>query len=566
MSEPTPAPASRFTLRQLPLPAKLVITGFLLSVGLGYTAAMVQLHMQDAKTGKPMPTPEDVVLKFTGKKWMTSAPPRPVSKLEKLIMGPVEGAPFNGTGSMGPVFFKKDGANYKELTEKASPEVKAKIDAEREGERLALYLWINTPEEERKRTYETDRFVIAPEKAPKAITSEFTHNPAKIGDGIKVKSILTTRCVRCHAKDGDVAQFPLEVFAELERYMEAPGGVEVPPGGGWVKVEEPIGMEKLTQSTHAHLLSFAMLFSLTGLVFAFTSYCGCLRGILSPLALLAVVTDVVLWWLARLSDDAGPYFAMAIIGTGGVVGLSLGAQIVLSLFNMYGRAGKLVIATLFAVGLGAGGAVYVNKVEQALKDKQERLQAAKQPAKPAPNVGKPGNGQNPPKTDEKKGPPPVPSMGPSRLERALTGEFRKDGPWADKAAGIVPPGGMVRAFFDKEREFKDALKANDPTLPMLIEERKGEQFALLEWAKAPPDVRKKAYDDDAFLLPEQLRGKPTKDYAPDGKTFKVKTLIGFRCETCHTDGNDVPLDNWAGLEKVLAPRPAAKPLIPGSRD
>ena len=104
MSEPTAPP--RFTLRALPLPAKLVVTCFLMAVGLGYSSAMVQLHMQDSRSGKPMPTVADVVAKFTGKRWHESAPPRQVSQLEKLIMGPIEGAPFNGIGSMAPVFLR----------------------------------------------------------------------------------------------------------------------------------------------------------------------------------------------------------------------------------------------------------------------------------------------------------------------------------------------------------------------------------------------------------------------------------------------------------------------------
>ena len=53
------APAPRFTLRQLPLPAKLVLSTFLLAVGVGYTSAMVQLHMQHGdRDGKPLPTVE----------------------------------------------------------------------------------------------------------------------------------------------------------------------------------------------------------------------------------------------------------------------------------------------------------------------------------------------------------------------------------------------------------------------------------------------------------------------------------------------------------------------------
>ena len=36
--------------------------------------------------------------------------------------------------------------------------------------------------------------------------------------------------------------------------------MEVPEGGGWVDSGRQISLEKLTQSTHAHLLSFAVLF------------------------------------------------------------------------------------------------------------------------------------------------------------------------------------------------------------------------------------------------------------------------------------------------------------------
>ena len=56
-----------YTLRDLPLPVKVVVSVFLMAVGVGYTSALVQLHMQDARDGKPMPTVDDVVRKYTGK-------------------------------------------------------------------------------------------------------------------------------------------------------------------------------------------------------------------------------------------------------------------------------------------------------------------------------------------------------------------------------------------------------------------------------------------------------------------------------------------------------------------
>ena len=67
----------RFSLRQLPFPAKLVVTVFLLSVGLGYMWAMAQLHFKHASPGEPMPGVPDVVAHFSGVPWPLEAKPEP---------------------------------------------------------------------------------------------------------------------------------------------------------------------------------------------------------------------------------------------------------------------------------------------------------------------------------------------------------------------------------------------------------------------------------------------------------------------------------------------------------
>ena len=66
------------------------------------------------------------MLKFTGKKWFDANPPPPVSKLERLIMGPIEGAPFNGSGSMAPAFFHKDGGEFISLIRRGMLERKGR--------------------------------------------------------------------------------------------------------------------------------------------------------------------------------------------------------------------------------------------------------------------------------------------------------------------------------------------------------------------------------------------------------------------------------------------------------
>ncbi|HEY7426449.1 MAG TPA: c-type cytochrome domain-containing protein [Gemmataceae bacterium] len=365
---PTPTPAPRvFTLRELPLPVRLTLSLFLLAVGAGYLAALVQLHFQHASKGNPLPTPDDVVARFSGKEnfWSgkndstpSAAPARPVCQLECLIMGPEEGLPFNGEGSMAKAFFKKE-STFKKTIEK-KPHLEPKLRSEREGERLSLQAWINAPPEEREKAYEEDAFTLPENLCKRPLTEEY-----RDGLKVKVKSIIADRCFNCHGTDDQEGKVALDTYEALSKYMEIPKPVLGADGKMIVKSKRQMSIERLTESTHLHALSFAVLFTLTGLVFAFSSYPVWIRCFLAPLALLAQIVDLSCWWLARL-EGIGPYFALAIMGTGAVVGAGLMLQIVLSLFNMYRWPGKVVLLLLFA-GVGAGGACLTPQVREYLK-------------------------------------------------------------------------------------------------------------------------------------------------------------------------------------------------------
>src|SRR5262249_35174295 len=115
----------------------------------------------------------------------------------------------------------------------------------------------------------------------------------------------------------------------------------------------------------------ALLWAATGLIFAFTSYPGIVRGTLAPLVLVAQVADVACWWLARLDPPAGAYFAIAILGTGAVVGVGLALQIVLSLWNMYGPKGEAVVGLLFLAGAIAFAVTYEKVIKPQLEDERK---------------------------------------------------------------------------------------------------------------------------------------------------------------------------------------------------
>lgn len=362
MSQPSQMPLQ---LRQLPIAAKLVLSVFLMAVGLGYFSAMVQLHMQHTlRNGEPMPGPDDLIAKFAGKmKAPEGAAVKPVSKIEYLIMGKTDGDLTKET--MAPAFFHKSGSKYDREVKKRGKET---IDAEREGERLAMREWVNAEPAARKKAYDADLFALSAEQAKKPLTEDYRDEATQ---GVKIKTLVADRCLKCH--EGEKPP-DLSVYATLEKLMEVPKVDTVEPGS-WIRSPRQIGIESLTQSTHAHLLSFAVLFTLTGLVFAFSSYPSKLKCLLGPIVLIAQVADISCWWLARL-DQMGPFFALCILGTGAVVGMGLSMQIVLSLFNMYGKQGKTVLVGVFAIGIVAFGLLFVNGIKPGLDAERAASQSA----------------------------------------------------------------------------------------------------------------------------------------------------------------------------------------------
>ena len=369
MSEAAPRP--RFVLRDLPLPAKLVVSLFLISVGVGYFSALVQLHMQHStRNGDPMPTVGDVIEKFAGLKVFDGKLPE--SKLETILAGPGDGG-FD-KNNMSPAFFAKSSGYEKECKERP----KAEVDAERAAEKAALIDWMHAEPEAKRAAYEADAF---PLKDGLVEPGEDAFDKKK--RVVLVKSIMDTRCARCHA--GEHKPY-LDDYAKIEPLVTPPPMQVIDQK--WVRSTRQVSVEGLASSTHTHLLSFSMLFSLTGIIFAFSSYPAVLRASLGPVVLLAQLADISCWWLARL-DTVGPTFAAMIIGTGGVVGLGLAAQIVLGLFDLYGKKGKGVLALIATAAGGVFLTMVATVIEPTLKAERLAKMAPQPHAVPAAKTDAP---------------------------------------------------------------------------------------------------------------------------------------------------------------------------------
>lgn len=345
----------RFSLKELPPPAKLVVSTFLISVGIGYLWALAQLHFQHGSGGTAMPTLNDTVEHFSGVAdyWggghdgetEAASKPEPVSKIEMLLTASAD-KPFNSNGQMVTAFLGKQGGFEKLADDIGEGEARA----ERRGELDAMLEWVRADPAVRKKAYEEDKFKLPDPLVERELMTPYVDEETV--SVLAIRSLIKDRCVKCHA-DGGSATGDFTSYAGMAPYLEVPKMDE--ETGMMMDSGKQISKEALAQSTHAHMLSFSMLFGLTGLVFVFTTYPTWARLTLGPFVLIMQVIDISCWWLARLEYPHGPMFATAIVFTGGAVGMGLCAQIVLSLFNMYGRSGKLVLVAMFvAAGVGLG--------------------------------------------------------------------------------------------------------------------------------------------------------------------------------------------------------------------
>jgi hypothetical protein len=337
--------SDRLTLRAFPLPVRLVLAVFLSAVGFGYGSALVQVHFQDSRGGQLLPTGDDMVRKFHGD------PTKLISPLERLVRPPEhEDAPFNGQGSMVRAFTDKSSgwrAALKNRTE-------AEVVKERDGERDAVLAWLRAGQA--KIDYDADKLPRPSGDAP--ITAEFLNEDGSV----KIKSLFTERCVRCHQPDGDdtkAAKFPLATYEQIKSYAKADSGA--------------MSLPALAQSTHTHLLAFAVLFCVTGLTFALSSYPLWLRVTVAPMVLSAQVLEIACWWLGRLEGDVGVLCARLVLVFGGFVGIGLCVQVVLGLFDLFGAIGKTVLVLLMlAAGFG-GYVLKQNVIEPQLQHERAAL-------------------------------------------------------------------------------------------------------------------------------------------------------------------------------------------------
>lgn len=131
-----------------------------------------------------------------------------------------------------------------------------------------------------------------------------------------IKPILQRNCVRCHSSEGIMAQRPLTSYIDVMEVVKIDRGE---PPALWARV------------AHTHIQSIALLLFLTGAVFALTSVSNKFKALVVTIPFFDLLADFGSRFVAKYSAD----FVYVMMGTGAILGLSVGVMIVLPLYEMW---------------------------------------------------------------------------------------------------------------------------------------------------------------------------------------------------------------------------------------
>lgn len=133
-----------------------------------------------------------------------------------------------------------------------------------------------------------------------------------------IRPILKLSCTSCHnpssTMTGAAPGIPLTSYKETLRYTEA--------GYGWVK---------MAKQAHVHLFGIGTFLVLVTGIFAFTSFRPWIRNTLISVCWVALLLDVLSWWLTKYM----PGFAYVIVGAGAAMSGTAIAMSALALLDFW---------------------------------------------------------------------------------------------------------------------------------------------------------------------------------------------------------------------------------------
>lgn len=140
------------------------------------------------------------------------------------------------------------------------------------------------------------------------------------GYNAKIAPILNRDCVLCHTPSINPSLPDLTHYATVAEVAHA-GGATIPT---------------LVRVSHIHLFGIAFILFFIGKIFLLCDINVYVKRVAVVIPFAAMLLDVVSWFITKST----PSFAYVVVYSGALMGLSMGLQIVLSIYQMWFYARK----------------------------------------------------------------------------------------------------------------------------------------------------------------------------------------------------------------------------------
>ena len=131
-----------------------------------------------------------------------------------------------------------------------------------------------------------------------------------------IKPILEKTCLACHVQSSNMNLPDFSSYAGIHKYAE---------------VDTGMSMTSLLRLSHIHLFGISLLLFMIGSIFIQAEVNVWFKRFLVVSPMLAVFVDVLSWFLTKWDS----HYAVIVIVAGGILGMSMALQILISLYQIW---------------------------------------------------------------------------------------------------------------------------------------------------------------------------------------------------------------------------------------
>jgi len=131
-----------------------------------------------------------------------------------------------------------------------------------------------------------------------------------------VAPILNNNCIACHSAEAGMGLSPLTSYDDVKKLTDSDHGASI---------------QSLVRVSHIHLFGIAFILFFVGRIFILCEMPVLLKRVTVAIPFFAILLDILSWYVTKII----PEFAVMVMFSGALMGLSLGIQIFVSLYQMW---------------------------------------------------------------------------------------------------------------------------------------------------------------------------------------------------------------------------------------